>query len=261
MGRDLSNIYVSQSYQYLVQVSESKFTDGLGNEINIPIDLDVVSSSYATTASYVLNSGTNVDTGSFVTTSSFNAYTSSINTATGSFITTASVNLNTITFTKGNGTTFPITVNTGSGGGGGSTFPFTGSALITGSLGITGSLSITGSINLNSGSINNLATPALPADAATKAYVDEQIATINIIDMFGAYKIFEYDEVGTTSYLGETKATNNAWLITRYVESSGDITANYANVSNNATYTTPSTAWAARASLNYTGSIANLSGL
>lgn len=38
---------------------------------------------------------------------------------TGSLLTTASVSLNTITFTKGDGSTFPITVNTGSGGGGG----------------------------------------------------------------------------------------------------------------------------------------------
>ena len=69
----------------------------------------------------------------FTTTSSFNSYTSSndqkVNSliaATGSYVTsaitasslvTASVSLNTITFTKGDGTTFPITVNTGSGGG------------------------------------------------------------------------------------------------------------------------------------------------
>jgi len=39
-------------------------------------------------------------------------------TESGSFLITASVNLNTITFTKGNNTTFAITVNTGSGGGG-----------------------------------------------------------------------------------------------------------------------------------------------
>jgi hypothetical protein len=57
------------------------------------------------------------NTGSFVTTSSFNAYTASQ--STGSLLLTASVNLNTITFTKADGTTFPITVNTGSGGGGG----------------------------------------------------------------------------------------------------------------------------------------------
>jgi hypothetical protein len=121
------------------------------------------SASFALTASFALNAGTTVDTGSFVTTSSFNAYTASTNTftgsiqtqvntlqsatasyvtnaQTGSFVTsaitgssviTASVALNTITFTKGDGSTFPITVNTGS------AFPFTGSAQISGSLTIT----------------------------------------------------------------------------------------------------------------------------
>jgi hypothetical protein len=41
--------------------------------------------------------------------------------STGSLLTTASVSLNTITFTKGDGSTFPITVDTGSGGGSGGT--------------------------------------------------------------------------------------------------------------------------------------------
>jgi len=57
-------------------------------------------------------------------------------------IITASVSSNTITFTKGNGTTFPITVATGSGG---VAFPYSGSAQITGSLGVTGSLQLSGS--------------------------------------------------------------------------------------------------------------------
>jgi hypothetical protein len=56
-----------------------------------------LSASYALTASYAEN-----------------ASSTSVN--TGSLLTTASVNLNTITFTKGNGSTFPITINTGSGG-------------------------------------------------------------------------------------------------------------------------------------------------
>jgi len=89
-----------------------------------------------------------LDTGSFTTDAEFNAFTSSTNSsitqlnassasqqisinalngATSSYATsaitassliTASVNLNTITFTKGNGTTFAVTVDTGSGGGG-----------------------------------------------------------------------------------------------------------------------------------------------
>ena len=66
-------------------------------------------------------------------------------TNTGSLLVTASANLNVITFTKGDGSTFPITVDTGSGGGGGgSAFPFTGSAGITGSLSVVGPTTLRG---------------------------------------------------------------------------------------------------------------------
>jgi uncharacterized coiled-coil protein SlyX len=71
------------------------------------------------------------------TTQSLNTSVTNLNSATASLftsaslsLTTASVNLNTITFTKGDGTTFPITVNTGSGGGGTTN---TGSLLVTAS--------------------------------------------------------------------------------------------------------------------------------
>jgi hypothetical protein len=88
-------------------------------------------SSYALTASYAMNGGGGGSTN------------------TGSLLTTASVVLNTITFTKGDGSTFPITVNTGSGGGSGAGFPYSGSAVITGSLLVSGSgLTITGSTNI-----------------------------------------------------------------------------------------------------------------
>jgi hypothetical protein len=60
---------------------------------------------------------------------------------TSSLLTTASVSLNTITFTKGDASTFDITVDTGSGGGG-AAFPYTGSAEISGSLTVTGSLNV-----------------------------------------------------------------------------------------------------------------------
>lgn len=88
-----------------------------------------------------------VDPGTFVTTIVSQSFSwpgsGGGSTPTGSLLTTASATLNVITFTKGDGSTFDITVDTGSGGGGGSTFPFTGSALITGSLGLTGSLGVT----------------------------------------------------------------------------------------------------------------------
>ena len=74
-------------------------------------------------------------------------------TPTGSLLTTASVSLNTITFTKGNGDTFPITVNTGSGGG---TPINTGSFATTGSNQFNGNQTITGS--LVHGNPGNIAT-------------------------------------------------------------------------------------------------------
>ena len=65
----------------------------------------------------IVNGGGGTDTGSLVTTASFNAYTASINSFTASSATsasnalvTASVSSNVVTFTKGNGTTFNLTV-------------------------------------------------------------------------------------------------------------------------------------------------------
>lgn len=93
-------------------------------------------------------------TGSFFGTSSWAqsaSYALLSNTASHSLtsINTASVNNATITFTRGNGSTFPIIINNVANsvsssyaltasfalnGGGGNTFPFSGSAVITGSL-------------------------------------------------------------------------------------------------------------------------------
>jgi hypothetical protein len=91
--------------------------------------------------------GSIVNTGSFVTTSSFNAFTASYNTGsftgsfTGSLFGTSSWATNALTASYLSGYVSP--------------FPFTGSALITGSLGVTGSVSILGSLYLSSGSIIN----------------------------------------------------------------------------------------------------------
>jgi len=80
-----------------------------------------------------------------VTTASFNAYTASQ--STGSLMTTGSVSGNVLTFTKGDATTFSLTVATGSAqtintG----SFATTGSNQFNGNQTITGSLTISGSI-------------------------------------------------------------------------------------------------------------------
>ena len=98
--------------------------------------------------------------------------------STASLLTTASVSSNTITFTKGDGSTFPITVATGSGGGG-STFPYTGDAIILGSLVVTGSttstLGFTGSLFGTSSWASNVVSASY---AATASYINFNIFQI-----------------------------------------------------------------------------------
>jgi hypothetical protein len=93
----------------------------------------VTSASYALTASYALNSPGGGGT-----------------TDTGSLLLTASVTDNVITFTKGDASTFNITVNTGS-----ASSINTGSFATTGSNQFSGSQGITGSLSVNSGTIIN----------------------------------------------------------------------------------------------------------
>ena len=173
MGQNLTGQTIASTYEDLVQISGSILTNGLGNDItSLTVTASFASqagtagyattagtSGFATSASFANQAGTagyaaTAGTSSFATSASFadQAGTSgyAVTAGTAGFATsaslatenllTASVNLNTITFTKGDGTTFPITVDTGSGGGG-AAFPYTGSAIITGSLVVTGSIS------------------------------------------------------------------------------------------------------------------------
>ena len=87
---------------------------------------------------------------------------------TGSLMVTGSVTGNVLTFTKGDTSTFTLTVATGSGGG--AAFPYTGDAVITGSLGISGSMfggvipitvvSSTASIDFSKGNMFTLTLPS-----------------------------------------------------------------------------------------------------
>ena len=100
----------------------------------------------ANTPDLSYNPTTNVinATASFATTASFALSGGGGSTNTGSLLTTASVSLNTITFTKGDASTFAITVDTGSGGGG---------AIATGSFATTGSNVFSGSQTFNTASL------------------------------------------------------------------------------------------------------------
>src|SRR6056300_1425177 len=89
MGRNLGPLNIKDSYEGLVQISGSSrdtLTDGSGSVIT---NLDVTS-SFALTASFAENV---------------------VPTPTGSFMTTGSVTDATLTFTKGDASTFPLTID------------------------------------------------------------------------------------------------------------------------------------------------------
>jgi hypothetical protein len=111
-----SSMYLTGS-TFVVPNIQSSFTGSL-----------LGTASFATTASFVSTSSFALTSSLAITASYINPTFISAsaaasgfggNTNTGSLLTTASVSLNTITFTKGDGSTFPIIVNTGSGGSGG----------------------------------------------------------------------------------------------------------------------------------------------
>ena len=159
---DFTGQNIENTYQRVLQTDGTFVYDGTGSLVNINL------------------SGSTIDTSSFVTTSSFNSFTSSIQSqvdsltnATSSYIlisqtssmsvlsssfaltasyvpdalVTASVNSNVITFTKGDTSQFSITVSTGSSGTiDTSSFATTGSNIFIGNQIITGSISVTNSV-------------------------------------------------------------------------------------------------------------------
>ena len=79
---------------------------------------------------------------------------------------------------------------------------------------------------------------------------DEETASL-INNQNNEYVLHETEEVGDTTYIG-TMDNNGSWLIKRIVEDADcNITALYANLSNNPTQTTYTLAWTNRATLTY----------
>ena len=55
MGRNLTNLYISQSFQFLTQISGSELQTGLGDTITGSLLITASKADTATTASYALN--------------------------------------------------------------------------------------------------------------------------------------------------------------------------------------------------------------
>jgi|694.fasta_scaffold15543_8 hypothetical protein len=143
----------------------------------------VVSSSYAA----------NSTSASFAISASWAPF---VATNTGSLLTTASVSLNTITFTKGDGSTFPITVNTGS-----------ATSIDTGSLVTTASFNAyTGSTNTFTSSIqqqvNTLqsVTSSYVTNAQTGSFVTSAITGSSIITASVSLNTITFTEGDGTTF-------------------------------------------------------------
>ena len=104
MGRNLTPLYISSSFQYLVQTSGSEFQDGLGNTLT-SVNITASDATYALTAA----SATTAISASFATTASFALNVTPLD--TGSFVVTASAVNATTTYTKGDGSTFNTVIN------------------------------------------------------------------------------------------------------------------------------------------------------
>jgi len=143
-------------------------------------------------------------------------------TPTSSLLTTASVSLNTITFTKGDGSTFPITVNTGSGGGGGGmnlgANTFTGSQTLASS-----------SIILNASGTLNLANNVTESVSATVGFGNiilntrSNAAASGSVIISGSGNIVNYSGVSVANPSGYV-GNSNIGIVPIY---SGSILPNY----------------------------------
>jgi hypothetical protein len=159
----LANQYISQSYTSLIHLGSdttisSSYTDlqdGLGNTLNISVN-----------AQGDISASGNI----------FAANLSAVTYDTGSLLTTASANLNTITFTKGNGSTFNVTVNTGSAGGStdiSSLNAFTAS--------VAGTNTFTASIAGTNVFTQSAAVSIAALNAATSSYVTSAITASSLV--------------------------------------------------------------------------------
>jgi hypothetical protein len=217
MGQNLTGQTIASTYEDLVQISGSVFTDGLGNDITSATITasNAISSSYALTASFALNAG-GADTGSLMVTGSVNLNTltftkgdgstfnltvdtgSAVTVDTGSLMITGSVSLNTLTFTKGDGSTFDLTVDTGS-----AVTVDTGSLLVTASISDATTTYTKGDGSTFALVTNNVNNAVSASIATTASAVDTTPASDNV----------EYDLVfvaDSTAGTQEVKTDDNA---------------------------------------------------
>ncbi len=230
MGQ-LTNLYVSESYQGLLKLANSTtgvtgtlqyVQDGLGNNIPMLVSTSsvVITGSFRGDGSGLTGITATVDSGSLVTTASFNAYTSSndnrVNSliaSTGSYATTSSLTALSQSIASTdlaqNNRLNSIEGKTGS-------YATTGSNNFVGQQNINGSVNVTGSLNV---------TGEITALSASITYLQTIYQTSSIVFSSGSNILG--DEAGDTQTLwGTVKLPTGPLVVTGSVTSTGGFNGN-----------------------------------
>lgn len=163
MGRNLTDLYISESFNHLVQISGSDFTTGVGilvtSSLANPINITVASASYALSASFEIVKEVSSSYADFaqvagIATSSLNATSashavisdSSLSAISSSFASTAISSSHALSADTSISSSHAVTASYALNGGSGAAFPFTGSASISGSLTVDGPITATGQV-------------------------------------------------------------------------------------------------------------------
>lgn len=111
-----------------------------------------------------------------------------------------------------------------------------------------------GNVTLDVGDIQIGAVELKDAETGNRASIDSSGALKVDISKdlyFQNLLISDLEENGTVTYIGKV-SRNGIWFLQKILDTSGDLTVTYANISNNNGQTTYDLAWANRASLTYT---------
>ena len=217
MGQDLSNLNIQDTYQSLVQISGSFLTDGTGSILTSAN----ISASYATianTASYA-TTALSATSASYATTASFALNGGGGSVDTGSLLTTASISNDTITFTKGDASTFNIVVNNVSNASTASIATFATSAG-TASLANTATLAVSASHATTASYALNVSTPDL------QQITDIGATTTNTIQVSGSAGVIDLGATDLTYTSGDNTTSQTIFFQNSGFTNTANITFN-----------------------------------
>jgi len=204
MGQNLTGQTIASTYEDLVQISGSLrnfLTDGTGSDItSLQVTASHATTAASATSASFATTAASATSASYATTASFALNV--VPTNTGSLMVTGSVSSNTLTFTKGDGSTFDLTVNTGS-----AVTTNTGSLLVTASISNATTTFTKGDGSTFALTANNV------SNASTASYVASAVLTGSVAQNTLTFTKFDGSTFNLTVNTGSAVTTNTGSLM------------------------------------------------